>query len=313
MAGEMRIAVVGAGGTGGYFGGLLARAGEDVTFIARGAHLAAIREHGLTVKSRTVGDFSISPARATDDAASVGPVDLILFCVKTYDTIPAAEACRALVGPETALLSVQNGVDNEERIGAIIGAGHVLGGIAGVSAVIEAPGVVAELGAPAFIRLGELDGGVSSRVERIAETFRHAGITTEALADIRVALWEKFLFICALSGVTALTRLPLGPIRDCPETWALYRGVMEEVAAVGRAEGVALSADVVDRWLAFSGRAPATMYGSMYQDLAAGRRLEVAWLNGTVAQLGARHGIATPLNFAIFAALKPYADGAPQP
>jgi 2-dehydropantoate 2-reductase len=160
--------------------------------------------------------------------------------------------------------------------------------------------------------LGELAGGVSPRIERITETLRHAGIPAEALPDIRVALWEKFLFICALSGVTSLTRLPIGPIRDCPETWAFYRGVMEEVAAVGRAEGAALSADVVDRWFTFSARAPADFYGSMYQDLVAGRRLEVAWLNGTVAQLGARHGIATPLNFAIDAALKPYADGPPQ-
>jgi 2-dehydropantoate 2-reductase len=308
----MRIAVVGAGGTGGYFGGLLARAGEDVTFIARGAHLAAIQANGLRVQSRTVGDFTVLPARATDDPQSVGPVDLILFCVKTYDTISAAEASRPLVGPETAVLSVQNGIDNAERIGEVIGPSHTIGSLAGVSAVIASPGVVEERGAANFIRLGEFAGGVSPRIERIVETLRHAGIPAEVLPDVRVALWEKFLFICALSGVTSLTRLPIGPIRDCPETWALYRGVMEEVAAVGRAEGTALAVDVVDRWVAFSARAPEDFYGSMYQDLVAGRRLEVAWLNGTVAHLGARHGIATPLNFAIDAALKPYADGPPQ-
>jgi 2-dehydropantoate 2-reductase len=307
----MRIAVVGAGGTGGYFGGLLARAGDEVIFIARGAHLAAIRAHGLIVKSRTVGDFTVSPAQATDNPSAIGPVDLILFCVKTYDTTAAAEMSRVLVGPETALLSVQNGVDNEEQIAAIIGPGHVIGGLAGVSAAIESQGVVVEKGAAVFIRLGELEGGISSRVERIAATFKRAGVTTEALADIRVALWEKFLFICALSGVTSLTRLPIGPVRDHAETWALYRGVMEEVAAVGRAAGVALTADVVDRWIAFSSRAPADLYGSMYQDLIAGRRMEVAWLNGTVARLGQQYGIATPLNFAIHAALAPYADGAP--
>jgi 2-dehydropantoate 2-reductase len=308
----MRIAVVGAGGTGGYFGGLLARAGEDVTFIARGAHLAVIQAHGLTVKSRTVGDFVISPANATNDPRSVGPVDLVLFCVKTYDTIAAAETCRALVGPETVILSVQNGIDNAERIAEVVGPGHVIGSLAGVSAFIESPGVISERGAAMFIRIGEFAGDISPRIERIAETLLHAGIPTETTPDIRVALWEKFLFICALSGVTSLTRSPIGSIREYPETWALYGGVMEEVAAVGRAEGVALSADAVDRWTASSLRLPADMYGSMYQDLIAGRRLEVAWLNGAVVYRGEMHGIATPLNFSIYAALRPCADGPKQ-
>lgn len=305
----MRIAVVGAGGTGGFFGGMLARAGEDVTFIARGAHLAAIRADGLTVQSQTVGDFAL-PVAATDDPGSVGPVDLILFCVKAYDTGAAAEAARPLVGPETTLLSVQNGVDNEAEIGRIIGAHHVIGGLAGVSAVIAAPGGVAEKGAPIFVRLGEMSGGVSARVERIQQAFQRAGIATEASPDIRAALWEKFLFICALSGVTSLTRLPIGPIRDTPETWALYRAVMEEVAAVAPTQGVALSADVVERWAAFSSRANPGIYGSMYQDLVAGRRMELDSLNGAIVRFGAAHGVPTPMNTAIYAALKPYADGA---
>ncbi len=296
----MRIAVVGAGGTGGFFGGLLARAGEDVTFIARGAHLAAIRANGLTVQSQSWGDFAL-PVAATDDPGSVGPVDLILFCVKAYDTGAAAASARPLVGPETALLSVQNGVDNEAEIGRIVGADHVIGGLAGVSAVIAAPGIVAEKGAPIFIRLGEMEGGVSARVERIQQAFQRAGIVAEASPDIRAALWEKFLFICALSGVTSLTRLPIGPIRDTPETWALYRAVMEEVAAVAPTQGVILSADVVERWATFSSRANPGIYGSMYQDLVAGRRMELDSLNGAVVRFGAAHGIPTPMNNSIYA------------
>ncbi len=305
----MRIAVVGAGGTGGYFGGLLARSGEDVAFIARGAHLAALRADGLTVKSRTSGDFSL-PVRATDDPRSVGPVDLILFCVKAYDTVAAAEAIRPLVGPDTVLLSVQNGIDNEGRIASIIGAARLIGGLAGVSATIETPGVVAEIGAPPFIRFGEFDGGATARTERLLPVFRRAGIPTELVPAIRVAMWEKFLFICAFSGVTALTRLPVGPVRDCPASRALYRGIMEEVAAVADAHGIALPPDAVARWFELSLGLPDWTYGSMYHDLAAGRPIEIDSLNGTVVRLGREHGVHTPMNFAVHAALKPHAAGA---
>ena len=306
----MHIAVVGVGGTGGAFGGLLARAGRDVTFIARGATLAALRERGLTLRSAQLGEVAL-PVRATDDPGAVGPVDLILFCVKSYDTEAAAAAMRPLVGPDTVVLSVQNGIDNEERIAAIVGTRAVLGAVAGVSAQAEAPGVIAIKQGPNFLRFGELAGGTSPRAERALAAFEGVGFPVELHPDIRLLLWDKFAFICAFSGVTSLTRLPIGPILACPETRELYRGAMAEVVAARRAGGVALPEGLVDRWLAASAEFNPAIHGSMYYDLAAGRRMELDGLNGTVARLGREYGIPTPLNFAIYAALKPFADGPP--
>jgi 2-dehydropantoate 2-reductase len=230
-AAAMRVTVMGSGGTGGYFGGLLARAGEDVTFVARGAHLDAIRAKGLTVRSRLVGDFTV-PARATDDPAEGGPADLVLFCVKAYDTESAAARLRPAVGPDTVILPVQNGIDSAERIGWVVGPGHVIGGLAAVSSVVEAPGIIDHRAGPDVIRLGELDGRPSARTQRIVDTLRRAGIRAEIRPDIRVALWEKFVLICGLSGLTALTRLPLGAVFACPETRMLFRQTMEETEAV---------------------------------------------------------------------------------
>jgi 2-dehydropantoate 2-reductase len=305
----MRIAVIGAGGTGGYFGGLLARAGADVTFIARGATLAALRTNGLTLKSRVEGTFTVR-VPATNDPASVGPVDVVLFCVKAYDTTTAAEHIRPLVGPDTVILSVQNGVDNEERIAQVVGSAAVIGGIAGVSARAETPGVIAVDLEPGFLRFGELDGRASSRTERLLSLFAQSPFTATLVSDIEVQMWEKFVFICALSGVTALARLPIGPILATPATSQLYRGVMNEVAAVGRARGVAVPEERVAYWLNFSTELNANVYGSMYHDLAAGRRLELDALNGTVVRYGRELVLPTTLNFAIAAALAPYADGA---
>ncbi len=305
----MRVAVVGVGGTGGYFGGLLARAGHEVAFLARGATLAALRERGLTVKSATVGDFAL-PVVATDDPAAVGPVDLVLFCVKSYDTAAAAALLPPLVGPDTAVLSVQNGVDNEGHLAAVVGPGPVLGAVAGVSATSEAPGGIVERGGATFIRFGELEGEVSPRVARLARSLGGAGFAAEALPDMRVQLWEKFVFICAFSGVTSLARLPIGAIHAEPATDRLYRGVMDEAAMVGRAAGVPLPDDAAARWHRYSATLPPGLYGSMYHDLAAGRRMELAGLNGTVVRLGEARGVPTPLNFAVYAALRPYADGA---
>jgi 2-dehydropantoate 2-reductase len=307
----MRIAVMGAGGTGGYFGALLARAGEDVTFIARGAHMEAICNQGLTVKSRLAGNFTL-PVKATGDPGEVGPVELILFCVKAYDTATAAEQIRPLVGQDTVILSVQNGIDNDEQIGKVVGNEPVVGAAAYVSSVIEAPGVIAQTAGPGRIVFGELAGGMSSRTERLLSTFQRAGIAAELRPDIHITLWDKFLFICAINGITALTRLPIGPILACPETKALFRGTMEEVEVVARAGGITLPDKCVDQKLAFTTGLESSMRGSMYYDLAAGRRLELEVLNGTVVQLGREHGIPTPMNFTIYAALKPYADGAPK-
>jgi 2-dehydropantoate 2-reductase len=306
----MRVTVMGSGGTGGYFGGLLARSGEEVTFIARGPHLAALRANGLTVRSRLIGDFTIK-VRATDDPAEPGPVDLVLFCVKSYDTESAAERLRPAVGPETVILPVQNGIDSAERIGRIVGPQRVIGGLAGVSSVVEAPGIIEHRAGPDVIQLGELDGPPSPRTERIVEVLRGAGIKAQVRPDMRVALWEKFVLICGLSGLTALTRLPLGAILACPETRTLFHHVMEETKEVGRATGVPVPSEHAERMLKFFQGSDPAIRGSLYYDLAAGRRLEIETLNGTVVRLGRERGVPTPANFAVYAALKPYADGAP--
>jgi len=306
----MRIAVVGAGGTGGYFGGLLARAGEDVTFIARGTQLEALLARGLTVESRLAGTFDVS-VRATDDPGEVGPVDLILFCVKAYDTEAAAKGARPLFRPGTMLLSLQNGIDNEERIARAAGHSAGLGAAAYVVSAIKAPGVVAQTAGPGKIVLGELGGGASARTDRLRDVLQEAGITTEVHPDIRADLWQKFLFICAFSGVTAVSRLPIGTVLADPETSALFRGTSEEVEAVARAGGIGLPDDCVEQAVTQAAAVEPWGRGSLYGDLAGGRRLELDSLNGEVVRRGGEHGVETPLNFAIYAALRPYVGGAP--
>ncbi len=304
----MRIAVVGVGGTGGYFGGLLARAGRDVTFIARGETLAALHNRGLTVKSQVEGPFTVA-VNATDDPSEVGPVDFVLFCVKAYDTTEVAKMIRPLVGADTVILSVQNGIDNEERIAEVVGQGSIVGGVAGVSAHKEAPEVIAVTQEPGWIRFGELTGGTSERTELLLKALQGAGFGAELRLDIPVQLWTKFVFICAFSGVTSLVRRPIGSILQYPETAEFYRLVMEETAAVGRARGVAIPEDCVENWIRLSGELNPGAYGSMYYDLESGRRLEVESLNGCVVRFGQEVGLATPFNFAVHATLKPYEDG----
>ena len=300
----MRIAVMGGGGVGGYFGGLLAAAGEDVSFIARVAHLAAIRQDGLLVKS-VAGDFHVRP-RAMDDPAAIGPVELVLFCVKSYDTEAAAEKIRPLVGPETSILCLQNGVDNEDRLERIFGKERVLYGVVHILSTISSPGVISQTAGPRTIKFGERDNRPSARVERILAVLRDAKINAEASPNILVDLWEKYVFICAQGGVTALTRLGIGEILACPETARFYRGVMNEIVAVGRAKGVALPADAAERAVAFARTLQPGMRSSLAHDLQQGNRLEVEALMGTVVRYGAEVGVPTPLNFAIHACLLPY-------
>jgi 2-dehydropantoate 2-reductase len=306
----MRIAIIGAGGTGGYFGGLLARAGQDVTFIARGANLEALRARGLTVESRLAGTFTVA-VQATDDPSEVAPVGLILFCVKTYDTDAAAESIRPLIRPDTMILSLQNGIDNEERIARVAGHTAGIGAVAYVVSAIKAPGVVAQTAGPGKIVVGELAGGTSGRTERLCEVLRGAGITAEVHPDIRVVLWQKFLFICAFSGVTAVTRVPIGTILADPVTHALFRGTSGEVEAVARAGGIDLPADCVEQAMTQAAAVEPWGSSSLYGDLAGGRRLELESLNGEVVRRGREDGVETPLNFAIYAVLRPYVDGAP--
>jgi len=308
----MRIAVMGAGGTGGFFGGLLARAGEAVTFIARGAQLEALQQNGLTVKSSLSGNFTLA-VKATADPVQIGHVDFVFFCVKAYDNAVAADLIRPLIGPETLVLSVQNGIDNEAQIGEVIGPEHMLGCVSYVSSTIESPGVIAQTAGPGKIILGEMQGGVSDRTQHLRDMLQKAGIPAEIHADIQAALWQKFVAICGVNGVTALTRLPMGDILACAETRHLLRGTMVEVEAVAQARGATLPEGCVDQSMDFFSSIEPSARGSMYYDLAAGRRLELEVLNGTVVRLGNAHSIPTPFNFSIYAALKPYLNGAPSP
>lgn len=300
----MRVAVMGSGGVGGFYGGKLAAAGEDVAFIARGEHLAAIRRDGLRVKS-AAGDFHVRP-KATDDPATIGPVDVVLFAVKGYDTEAAAERIRPLMGPASTVLCVQNGVDNEEKLGQALGPEHVLAGVVHILSTISAPGVIHQTAGPRTLKCGELDGRPSERVRRIVEAFTRAGVKADASPHILVDLWEKFVLICAQGGVTALTQLGIGEILACRETAQFYRDVMDEIAAVSRAKGVPLAPDAVERTLAFVRTLHPEMRSSLAHDLAHGNRLEIESLMGAVIRYGSACGVPTPLNAAIYACLLPH-------
>ena len=303
----MRIAVVGAGGVGGYFGAKLARAGESVVVLARGAHLDAIRRDGLRVRSKVDSEF-VARVEAVESLVGVAPVDMALFCVKSFDTRPAAEALRPVLGRDTGVVSLQNGVDNEDIIDDVLGAGRALGGAAFVFSTIEAPGVIAHtlLGRIVF---GELDGRMRERAERLRDALARAGVPVALSSNVRRVLWEKYLLISAQAGVTSLTRAPIGVIRECPETWAMYRRIVAELAAVARAAGVALPDDIVETIVkAAAGLAP-TAYSSLYHDLVHGHRLELEALHGHAVRLGERLGVPTPTIFAVYAALKPHVAG----
>jgi 2-dehydropantoate 2-reductase len=305
----MRIAVIGAGGLGGTFGARLARAGEEVHFVARGPHLEAMRSSGLRVES-ILGDVALAPdeVHATDDPGRIGPVDIVLFTVKSYDTDVAAAALAPLIGPQTAVISLQNGIDNEERIAAVIGAEHVVGGVAWIFAGIAAPGVVRHTGGPARIAFGEPDGRRSGRLEAFLAACRRAEIPAEIPADIRVALWTKYAFICAQAGVTAATRQPIGVIRGTPPTWAMFRAVIEEVVGVGRAEGVPLADGIVETQLAAAAALDPALRSSLHDDLVAGRRLELEALLGELVRRAARVGLDAPTSAFLYAILLPQAN-----
>lgn len=302
----MRIAVIGAGGLGGTFGGRLARAGEEVHFVARGRHLEAMRSSGLRVES-ILGDFALAPAEtlATDDPTTIGPVDIVLFTVKSYDTDSAAAALAPLLGPETAVISLQNGIDNEERIAAMVGSEHVVGGVAWIFAGIAAPGVVRHTGGPARIAFGELDGGRSERLESFLAACQRATIAAEIADDIRVALWTKYAFICAQAGLTAATRQPIGIIRETPATWTQFRAVIDEAISVGRAEGVSLADNLVDRQMAAAASLDPALFSSLHDDLVGGRRLELDALLGELLRRAERVGVVVPTAAVLYAILLP--------
>jgi 2-dehydropantoate 2-reductase len=306
----MRIVVVGAGGIGGPFGAAFAKAGADVAFVARGAHLAAIRERGLRLEGDR-GETHIWPAKATDDIASIGTAEVVLSCVKLWDVEHVAEQLHPIVGPRTAVIPLQNGVDAAQRMIGILGAGPVMGGTAFVTGTIVAPGVIRQTGSYQRMTFGELDGGTSARGERLRDLCEAAGFEGILSADIMVPIWEKFILLVPLSGLNALTRLPLGKWREDPDLFALYDAALRETVAVGRAEGVRLPPDSVAKTLATMRSMPPHHTTSMGNDLLRGRRLELPWFAGKVVELGRRHRIATPANSFIYAALKPYVNGAP--
>ncbi len=305
----MRLVIVGAGGTGGYFGAKLAKAGTDVTFLARGAHLKAIREHGIRIRSRAEGEWG-ADVRAVESLSREPPADFVLFCVKSFDTESAAEELRPVIAAGTGVLSLQNGVDNEDKIARILGPGHVLGGVAYVFSHIEAPGVIAhhQLGRIVF---GELDGDPSVRARGFAEACARAAIPVEIAANIRKVLWEKYLSIAPISGATSLTRLPVKFIREIPETRRLWQMQVDELLAIADAEGAGLDPDMRERCARFLDSLAPGNYSSLYQDLAQGKRLELDALHGYGIKRGEHHGIPTPVLFAVYAALKPYIDGKP--
>lgn len=305
----MRILVVGSGGTGGYFGAKLARAGEEVTFLARGAHLQAMCDRGLTVRSAVEGEWNVQ-VEATDAVAGHETADLVLFCVKSFDTDSAAGLIRPVIGPDTAVLSLQNGIDNEHKLTRSLGAGHVLGGVAYVFANIESPGVIAhhQLGR---IVLGEMDGGASERTAAIVETLETAGIDAVADPAITTTLWRKYVFLVALSGTTAVTRLPVRFIREVPETRELWRRQVAELLALAEADGADLDADTMQSCDNLLESLGPNNYSSLYHDLTAHKRLELDALHGHAIRLGRQHGVPTPTLFAVYASLMPYLHGAP--
>ena len=300
----MKILIMGTGGVGGYYGGLLAQQGNEVTFIARGAHLYAIRHEGLKVKS-VHGDFKVFPANATDDPAKVEPVDLVLFCVKTYNTDDAAEAIRPVIGPQTAVLSLQNGIDAAERIGKVVGMEHVIGGATWLSSAVEEPGVIKQISQFRRIVFGELEGGRSERLRSIFEVLNSTGVTVEVSEDIQKILWTKFVFISAVSALGSLTRLPMGDYRSVPETRSLLSGIMQEVEALARAQGIPLDPDVVQKSLEFMDHAAPHIKPSMQLDVESGQRTELESMVGVIGRKGRQLGIPTPVADFLYSSLLP--------
>jgi 2-dehydropantoate 2-reductase len=300
----MRIAIFGTGGVGGYFGGLLAHAGHEVTFIARGEHLRAIQRNGLQVKSVN-GDFSVRPAQATDDPAQVGPVDYVVVAVKHYHLDQAATAMRPLVGPATTVVPLLNGVDAHEHLIPLLGAGAVVGGLCSLVSLVEAPGVIRQETKLRRVVVGELDRRRSERVERLVQAWAATGAEAVHAQDIHVALWTKFLFITSFGGVGSLARCNMGEMLGAAKTRSLFVESLREVEAVARACGVELAADAVDKALAMAEGFEATATTSMQRDVADGKPFELEAFSGTVVRMGQAAGVATPVHRHFYALLKP--------
>jgi 2-dehydropantoate 2-reductase len=307
----MKIAILGSGAVGGYYGARLARAQHDVTFIARGAHLAAIRERGLEIKSAALGDFT-AKARAEEDTSRVGPVDLVLFAVKTYDNPTALPMLLPLLGESTAVLSVQNGVDSPGEVARVAGEARTLGGTTYIATALESPGLIVQTGTHRRIVFGEAFGElprVSDRVSAVHDAFAGAEIESYPVGDGRVPIWEKFVFLAALAGFTGAARLPIGPVWGDPFIKAQFLLACREIEAVARAEGVPVAPDVVDRIIPYVDAIPGSMRSSLLIDLQQGKRIEVEALQGTVVRRAAKLGVPVPIMATLYAVLKPHVDG----
>jgi 2-dehydropantoate 2-reductase len=307
----MRIAVMAAGAVGGYFGARLATAGHDVTFIARGAHRDAIKRDGLKVES-TLGDVHLKDAKVTDDPKTVGPVDVVLFAVKLWDTEAAGEQMRPMVGPDTRVITLQNGVDSVERLAPIVGDAAAIGGATYVVSNVPAPGVIRHTGQIAKIRCGRLDRRPDAVLARYVEEMMAAKIDITLSDDMWLDLWKKFALLTGTSGATASTRQFLGVIRDDPDMHTMLRRLMHETVTVGRAAGVPFADDFTEELDRSIASFPPTMRASMANDLEAGNRLELDWLAGKVSGLGRKYSIATPTQDAVYAVLKPFRMGRPK-
>ena len=304
----MKIAIMATGAVGGYFGGKLALAGHDVTFIARGAHGDAIRQNGLRVDS-VKGDFVVENAQVTDNPSIVGPVDIILFAVKLWATEEAAELCRPMVGPNTLVIPLQNGVDALAVVSGVLGAEHVGGGIAKISAVISEPGMISHVSDFASIEFAEANSQPSTRTTNFQAACTEAGFGAVIATDIVKSLWLKFVFLAALSGMTTAARNPVGLIIESEEGINAFRSCTAETVRVGQKLGVALSDETSERVLKFVKSLPPTMKASQLGDLELGNRLEAPWLTGAVCRMGRELGIETPVNDAIYAVLRPFVNG----
>jgi len=300
----MRIAVMGSGGVGGYFGGLLAKSGEDVTFIARGEQLRALQADGLHVES-IHGNFTVNPASATDDPSSVGAVDAILFATKTGQIEEAAEAMRPMVGPDTVILPLQNGVDASERLTHIFGAEPVLGGTCHVVSLVAAPGSIQQKSEFRRITLGELDGQITPRVQALGDALSASGAQVEVSANMNGARWTKFVFIASFSGVGAVARVPAGELMACPEAREMLEGAMREIEALALASKVELAPDIVATTMDFCDNLSPGTTASMMRDIWEGKPSELEAQNGYVAKSGARLGVAVPIHTFIYHALLP--------
>lgn len=305
----MRIAAMAAGAVGGYFGARMAAAGHEVFFIARGAHLAAMRNNGLKIES-VHGDLHLPKPNVTDDPRQVGPVDIVLFAVKLWDTEKAAELARPLVGANTRVITLQNGVDSVERVAPILGTDQVIGGVAYIATVLAAPGVIKQTSQFAGMRFARADGKADSVLQSFVDAAKAAKLDIDLSKNIAVERWQKFIFLTAMAGSTASRRSPIGPIVADAQGRALFRSLMEEAQAVGRAKGVAVPPDYIEQRMEFVlNKVEPGMKASMAHDLERGNRLELDWLNGKVAALGRELGVPTPASDAVYAQLKPHRMG----